>query len=126
MILLAVTEYKDLVGFSKELVDYEILFAYAIFGVTLISALVFAALPLFRDFKKAIPALVALVGAAALYFLCYFMASGDPLTITTGTGDETYAEGVMKFVEANMFMTYIVFGFSILALIYTSISSYFK
>ena len=119
-------EYSSLVGFNKEFVDYLILFAYIIFAVTLLSAFVFAVIPIFRDFKKAIPVLIGIVGAVAFYWVCYMLASGEPLTITTGTGDSTTSGGVMKFVEANMFMTYIVFGVSILSIIYSSVANFFK
>ena len=109
-----------------DFVDYLMIFAYVIFGVTLLSAVVFAVLPIFKNFKKAIPVLLVIVGAVAFYFVCYMLASGEPFTITTGTGDSTTSGGVMKFVEANMFMTYIVFAVSILAILYSSVASYFK
>ena len=109
-----------------DFVDYLMIFTYIIFGVTLLSAIVFATLPLFRDFKKAIPVFLGIGGAVLFYLVCYMLASGDPFTITTGTGDETTSGGVMKVVEANMFMTYIVFLVSILAILYSSVSSYFK
>ena len=119
-------EYQDLVGFTKHLVDYQILFAYFMFGVALLSALVFAVVPLFRNFKQALTALVAVGGIAVIYLICYMLTAGDPFTITTGTGDQTFSGGVMKFVEANLFMTYITFAIAVLAIIYSSISSYFK
>ena len=109
-----------------DFVDYLMFFAYAIFCVTLISALVFAVLPLFRNVKKAIPALIGIVGAAAFYFICYLLSSGEPFTITTGTGVETTSGAVMRFVEANMFMTYIAVLAALLAILFTSVANYFK
>ena len=109
-----------------DFVDYELIFAYAMFGITLLSAVVFSVIPIFKDFKKAIPVLIGIVGAVAFYLVCYALASSEPLTITTGTGDETTSGGVMRFVEANIFMTYSVFSFALLALVYSSVSSYFK
>ena len=119
-------EYKDLVGFTKYLVDYQILFAYIMFGIALFSALVFAAVPLFRDFKKALTTLISVGGVALFYIVCYMLTSGDPFTYSTGSGDFTISGGVMKFVEANLFMTYVTFAISILAIVYSSISTYFK
>jgi len=109
-----------------DFVDYLMIFAYIIFCVTLLSALVFAVLPIFQDFKKAIPVLIGIVGAVAFYLVCYFLSSGEPMTITTGTGTQTISSGVMKFVEANMFMTYFTVVIALLAIIYSSVSSYFK
>ena len=119
-------EYKELAGFTKYLVDYQLLIVYIMFGIALLSELVFAAVPLFRNFRKALTALIAVGGLVLLYFLFYMMSSGEPFTISTGTGDDTISGGVMKFVEANLFMTYATFAFSLLAIAYSSVSSYFK
>jgi len=119
-------EYSSLVGFNKEFVDYLILFAYIIFGVTTILAVVFALLPLFQNLKKALTTLAGIGGLVLFYLLCYMLTSGDPFTITTGTGDETTSGAVMKLVEANMFMTYITLVIALLAILYSSIASYFK
>ena len=109
-----------------DFVDYEMIFAYAIFCVTLLSAIVFSVVPIFKNFKKAIPVLLGIVGAVAFYLICYALANSEPLTITTGTGIETTSGGVMRFVEANIFMAYSAFAIALLALAYSSVSSYFK
>ena len=120
-------EYQDLVGLSKEIVDYQLLFAYFIFGVATVSVFVFPAIQLFQNPKKALTAIAGVAGLALIYFLFFTLAKAEPYTISTGTGDTTtIAAGAMKFVEANLYMTYAVFLFSVLAIVYSTVSNYFK
>ena len=115
-------EYKDLIGFAKEFVDYSLLFVYFVFGIALVTVLAFPAIQLFRNFKKALTALAGVTGLVAIYFLCYMLAKPEPFV----SGDISVSAMTMKFVEANIFMTYIVFAISILAIIYSFVASYFK
>ena len=114
--------YEQLVGFWKYVVDFGLPLTYIIFTVALLSAVVFPAIQLFQDVKKAITALVGLVGLALLYLLCYAIAKSEPLILT----EETISAETMKFVEANLFMTYITFAIALIAIIYSSVSQYFK
>ena len=114
--------YEQLVGLPKYVVDFGLPFAYFIFAVALLSAVTFPAIQLFQDVKKAITALVGVVGLALIYLLCYVIAKSEPLVLS----EETIAAETMKFVEANLFMTYITFMIAVIAIIYSSVSQYFK
>ena len=108
------------------IVDYGLIFTYIVFGIGVLSAFVFPAIQLFQNLKKALTALAGVCGLVLLYLLFYMLASSEAFTISTGTGDTTISAGVMKFVEANLFMTYAIFAFSVLAIVYSSVSNYFK
>ena len=114
--------YEQLVGFWKHVVDFGLPITYIVFAVALLSAVAFPAVQLFQDVKKAITALVGVVGLAVLYLLCYAVAKSEPLILT----DETISAETMKFVEANLFMTYITFSIALIAIIYSAVSQYFK
>jgi len=117
-----IPDYANLVGLAKELVDYELLITYLIFCIALFSALIFPAIELFKDLKKTLITLGGVVVVAAFFLLCYSLAKGEPYT----TGDTSVTAEGMKFVGAILFMTYVMFGISILSILYASISSYFK
>jgi len=114
--------YEQLVGLPKHVVDFGLPFTYFIFAVALLSAVAFPAIQLFQDVKKAITALVGVVGLALVYLLCYLLAKSEPLILA----EETITAETMKFVEANLFMTYITFSIAVIAILYSSVSKYFK
>jgi len=103
-------------------VEYGILFGYGIFTVALLLALVFPAIQLFSEFKKAVVGILSIVGLVGLYLLCFVLAKGEPLTL----GENFYSAEQIKFVNANLFMGYISFILAVVAIGYSSISSFFK
>ena len=103
-------------------VDYGIPFMYIIFAVALLLALVFPAIQIFSDFKKAIVGLLSVVGLIGLYLLCFVLAKGEALTL----GEKFHSAETIKFVNASLFMGYISFLLSLLAIAYSAISGFFK
>lgn len=104
------------------IVNYGLITVYIIFAIATLSALVFPAIQLFQDLKKALTALIGIVALVVIYLLCYVMASSEPLTV----GDKFVSAETMKFVEANIYLAYAMFGVSVLAIVYASVSRYFK
>jgi|GEM_PF-6640399 len=101
---------------------YAIPFAYIIFGIALLSALAFPAIQLFADLKKAIITFASIAGMAAIYVLCFVLATGEPLTL----GENYHSAELIKFVNASLFMGYLTFVIAILAIIYSAVSNVFK
>jgi len=103
-------------------VNYGIIFGYIIFGIAALSALIFPAIQLFQDLKKALTGLASIVALVLLYLLCFMMAKSEPLVLV----DETVSAETMRFVEANIYMGYTTFAVSILAVVYVSVARFFK
>ena len=103
-------------------VNYLIIFGYVVFIVTSLSALVFPAIQLFQDLKKAVAALVGVVALVVFYLLCFVLAKSEPLVFP----EETISAETMKFVEANIFMGYATFAVAVLAVVYVSVARMFK
>ena len=118
--------YEQLVGLPKYAVDFGLPFTYIIFLVALLSVLGFALYQLVYLFidspKKALTVLGSVVGVIFIYLICYLMAKGEPFI----SGEDTISGGTMRFVEANLLMTYISFTIAVLAIVYSSVSQYFK
>jgi len=109
----------------EELVaNYGIIFGYIIFGVAGLAALTFPIIHLIKDkdFKKVAIAALSIVGLVVFYMLCYILAKNEPFAL----GEIYHSGEQMKFVEACLFLGYATFVFSILAIIYSSVSRYLR
>jgi hypothetical protein len=87
-----------------------------------LAALVFPLIQIFQQLKKAKTILIGIGLAVVLFSLCYVLASDAPFKM----GNTEVAGSQMKLVEASMFAFYALLATSILAILYSSISRYFK
>ena len=102
--------------------NYVIPLAYISFGVAALGAIVFPLVQMFQDLKKAITAFVAIGIIIVIFFVCYAFAAAEPHVV----GDQSATAGQMKFLEAGIFLTYALFAGTFVAIIYSSVSRYFK
>jgi len=121
-----VAELAKLDTTSRFIVNYATVFGYCLLGVAIFLMLVFPAIQMVQDFKKAIGALVGLVLMGLIFFLCYSMGTAEELTVISGDKVETIAAGTMKIVDACIFMAYTLLVGAILVLILTSFARYIK
>jgi len=103
-------------------VSYGIPLAYIAFGLAALGAVVFPIIQMLKDLKKAITTFVAIGILVVVFFVCYLLSANEPFT----KGDVYVAAGQMRYIEAGIIMFYMLLGGSILAIIYSSVSRYFK
>jgi len=105
--------------------DNMIYWAYALFIISTLSALLFPIISLVTDIKKAKNSLIGIVGLAVIVGLAYVLASG---VIPTFHNFEKFniTESISKSVGTGLYTTYLLGGMAILGILYTEISKSFK
>jgi len=96
----------------------EILLAFCA-GVTILISLV----NVFSSWKTLKRFLLVLVGAAAIIFLAYNLASEEVIRTANGIFKDPIT---LKWTDTGLYTTYILMGLAILAIIYSEIAKYFK
>jgi len=104
------------------IISYIIPLAYVALGVAALGAIAFPLIQMFSDLKKAITTFVAVGIIAVVFIVCYFLAANEPFTI----GDYHVEAGQMRFIEAGIFLFYLLLVGSGVAILYSSVSRYFK
>ena len=104
------------------ILNFGIPLAYVALAIAIVAAVVFPAIQMVTDFKKAKAALGGVGILVLTFLLSYVLADSQPLT----TNYETMEGGQMKFVESGLYLVYVLFAVSLLAIAYASVSRYFK
>ncbi len=104
------------------IISFGIPLAYIALAIAIIAAVVFPVIYMIQDFKKARGAFVGVGLLVVLFLICYFLTSdGDYVA-----ADIPVAEGQIKLIEAGIYLFYITLVGSIVAILYSSVSRYFK
>ena len=104
------------------MVSYGIPLAYLALGVAALGAVVFPIIQMVQDLKKAVTAFVA-IGIILVVFLgCYALSANEPFSI----GEINVAAGQMRFIEAGIYLFYLLLAGSVLAILITPLSRYLK
>ena len=103
-------------------VSYGIPLAYIGLGIAALGAIVFPIIQMFQDFKKAGITFLAVGLLAVVFIVCYVLSANEPFTI----GEIHVEAGQMRFVEAGIIMVYLLMAASLIAILYSSVSRYFK
>ena len=103
-------------------VSYGMPLAYIALGIAALGAIAFPIIQMVKDLKKAITTFVAIGIILVIFFVCYALSANEPFTI----GDIHVAAAQMKFIEAGIYMFYMLLAASVLAILYSSVSRYFK
>ena len=103
-------------------VSYGIPLAYLGLGIAALCAVVFPVIQMIQDFKKARQALIGVGLVALLFVITYLLAHKQDFSV----GDIYVAAEKMKFIEASIFMVYTLLFGSVLAIVVSAVSGYFK
>lgn len=107
---------------SDFIISYVIPLAYIAFGIAALSALAFPFIQMFSDLKKARNAFIGVGALVVIFIICYAMAGDSDFTI----GQIHVAGSKMKVIEACLYAFYTTLFASVGAILYSTISSYFK
>lgn len=121
-----VMTWADASALNQNIVHFGLILGYISIVIALLSVILFSAVHIFSDIKKAKTSIIAIVGIAGIYLLCYFFATNEPHVIFAADDIIEMTGQQMKFVEANLFLGYFTFGAAVLAIIYSAISSFIK
>jgi hypothetical protein len=107
--------------------DYALGWAYILFIVAAIAALVFPVISIVTDVKAIIRFVTILGGTAVLLLFSYFvLSSGSTIEIMGYTGTENSNPSILRWVGTGIFLTYFLFGLAILSILYSEVVKLFK
>ena len=104
------------------IVTYVIPVAYIALGLAALGAIVFPLIQMFGDLKKAVRTFAALGILLVVFFACYYLSANEPFTI----GEIHIPAGQMRLIEAGIHLFYLLLAGSVVAILYSSVSRYFK
>jgi hypothetical protein len=107
--------------------DYALIWAYILFGIGLLAALIFPLIKVVTDVKAIIQTVVILAGAAVLVLISYYVLSSDTaLYIKDNEVVNTTSASAQKWVGTGLFTTYMLFGLALLSILYSEVVKIFK
>lgn len=89
--------------------------AYVLFGIAIIAALVFPIARLFTRPKQAMKSFIGLAVVAVLILIAYALSDGTPMKIVGYSGTDN-VPSVLKFSDTILFTMYFLFGGAFLAI----------
>lgn len=106
--------------------DYALVWAYILFIVAAIAAIVFPFINIFSDVKALLRMLAILGGAAVLIIIAYLLASDQTIEIVGYTGTENSNPSILRWVGTGLIATYFMFGFAVISILYSEVVKLFK
>jgi len=107
--------------------DYALGWAYILFIIAAIAALVSPIMSIATDMKSVIRFVSVLGAAAILILLSYFVLASDATIDILGyTGTDNSNPTVLKWVGTGLFVTYFLFGLAVLSILYSEVVKLFK
>ena len=107
--------------------DYALRWAYVLFALAAIAALLFPLINIVTDVKAIVRLLAVLGGAGVLLLLSYFVfASDQAIDILGYAGTDNRDPVTLKWIGTGLFTTYIIFGVALISILYSEIANLFK
>ncbi|MDA3821101.1 MAG: hypothetical protein PF450_00615 [Bacteroidales bacterium] len=107
--------------------DYALGWAYILFIIAAIAALIFPVISIVTEVKAMIRFAAILGGTAVLILFSYFvLSSGTTIEIMGYTGTENSNPSVLRWVGTGIYLTYFLFGMAILSILYSEVVKLFK
>ncbi|MFA5712797.1 MAG: hypothetical protein WC960_01300 [Bacteroidales bacterium] len=105
------------------MLDTYLLYAYILFGIALVLAVVLPLVGMARDPKSLKRTLLALVMAAVLIGFSYLIASGNPVYVNL---TEAPSEFTFRATDTGLILTYILLAVSFVAIVGGGIKNFIK
>ena len=106
---------------SDPMVDTYIIWAYVLVAIALILVLAFLLIDVSKTKKSLFTFLALIVGAIVLVAACWLLAPGGEVATNA-----EYTPKISKFSDAALYVTYAMVAVSILAILWSAISSAIK
>lgn len=94
--------------------------AYILFGIAIVAALIFPIVRLVTRPKEAMKTLIGLLGVIVLVVIAYALADGTPLKLVGYTGTDN-VPSMLIFTDTILYTMYFLFAGAILAILGTEI-----
>lgn len=94
--------------------------AYVLFGIAIIAAVIFPIIRLFTRPKQAMKSFIGLLGVIVLILIAYALSDGTPMNLIGYTGTDN-VPSTLIFSDTILYTMYFLFGGAILAILGTEI-----
>ncbi len=98
---------------------------YILFGLAIVSLVVFSIIKIFQKPKKAIKTFISIAIFLIIFLIAYISASDEILTLV-GYKGEFNKPVSLKWSGAGLITMYIFLGLAILSILYTEVGKYFR
>ena len=103
-------------------VTFGIPIAYLGLGIAALTAVLFPVMQMFQDLKKAKTTFIGVGALIVLFVVCYLLAEKKDFTVA----ELHVVAAQMKFFEAGIYLTYMLLFGTVAAILYSTVSRYFK
>ena len=107
---------------SDFIVAFVIPLAYIALAIAAVGAVVFPLIQMVQDLKKAKSAFIGVGIIVVVFLICYFASDGTEFSI----GSAHVSGGNMQMIEASLYTFYVLLVGSVVAILYSTVSRYFK
>lgn len=108
-----------------EISSSYIVWAYILFGIAALLSVLFPIINTISNPKNAVKALMGVAGLGLVFLVGYLMSDATPIASATDNANLANPS-VLTFADTGIFATYFLFGFAILALLYTGVKGLFN
>jgi len=102
-----------------------ILWAFILFGIAALLSVLFPLINFILNPKNALKTLAGLAGLGLFFLIGYLLSDTTPIISAVDNPNFTNPS-VLRFADTAIIATYILFGFAILALLYTGVRGLFN
>jgi hypothetical protein len=106
--------------------DIALTWAYILVILTLIASIGFPLVHMISNPQGLVRGLVILVAIAVMVGIAYMLGSGDTINIVGYDGTDNSNPRVLRLVDMGLITSYFLLGLTLLSILYSSVSKYFK
>ena len=108
---------------SSLVINFGLPLAYILIALAFILAIAFPVYFMLTDLKKAKASLIGVGAVIVVYVVCHLLASGAPVDV-----EEKFmvSEGTMKFIDASIYVVYVLLAITLCTIIFSAVSAVFK
>jgi len=121
----AETDFDTQIEMYGGVLDTIMYWAYALFVLAAVAALVFPLVRMFTRPKEAVKTLISVAVIAVFVFIAYSLADNEILELP-GYGGKDNVPGTLKFAGTMLWTTYLLLFGVIASILYVEISKLFK
>ncbi|HBI81268.1 MAG TPA: hypothetical protein DDY04_04850 [Bacteroidales bacterium] len=125
-LIMGVSVVMTILFYSNNMTEEPfIIWAYILFALAALLALAFPVYFFIKSPKKAIKALIGIVGMAVVLLIGYLLSDATPIVAPQNNPDFSNPT-VLILTDTGIIATYILFGVSVLILLYTGVRGAFR
>jgi len=111
---------------SSSIVDYYLMLAVVLFVIATVAAIVFPIISVISNPKGSVKGLISAVFIVVIILISYSVSSDELLKLSANYAGPDNTPLRLKLTDAGLYTTYIIFGLTVIAAIYSEVVKIFK